>query len=106
MAVPGKVTGTRGTGLGPGRASVPLPWPACPLPVCRVTQVFPSSGPDVIKPTIDLGETDEKKSQVSADSGVSLTSGSQVCDSLVQNREHSQVTISEYFFKTKTKRQS
>lgn len=76
-----------------------------PSPVCRVTQVFPSSGPDVIKPTFDLGETDEKKSQVSADSGVSLTSGSQVCDSLVQNREHSQFAISEYFFKTETKRQ-
>ncbi|XP_043767492.1 MAP kinase-activating death domain protein isoform X47 [Cervus elaphus] len=36
--------------------------------------------PDVIKPTFDLGETDEKKSQVSADSGVSLTSGSQRTD--------------------------
>ncbi|XP_057551791.1 MAP kinase-activating death domain protein isoform X18 [Hippopotamus amphibius kiboko] len=33
--------------------------------------------PEVIKPTFDLGETEEKKSQVSADSGVSLTSGSQ-----------------------------
>ncbi|XP_043767464.1 MAP kinase-activating death domain protein isoform X44 [Cervus elaphus] len=39
-----------------------------------------SIGPDVIKPTFDLGETDEKKSQVSADSGVSLTSGSQRTD--------------------------
>ncbi|XP_057551794.1 MAP kinase-activating death domain protein isoform X21 [Hippopotamus amphibius kiboko] len=36
-----------------------------------------SIGPEVIKPTFDLGETEEKKSQVSADSGVSLTSGSQ-----------------------------
>ncbi|XP_052508342.1 MAP kinase-activating death domain protein isoform X21 [Budorcas taxicolor] len=36
--------------------------------------------PEVIKPTFDLGETDEKKSQVSADSGVSLTSGSQRTD--------------------------
>uniref|UniRef100_A0A8C0LJ17 MAP kinase-activating death domain protein n=1 Tax=Canis lupus dingo TaxID=286419 RepID=A0A8C0LJ17_CANLU len=32
----------------------------------------------VIKPVFDLGETEEKKSQISADSGVSLTSGSQV----------------------------
>uniref|UniRef100_A0A8C6CYL0 MAP kinase-activating death domain protein n=1 Tax=Moschus moschiferus TaxID=68415 RepID=A0A8C6CYL0_MOSMO len=39
-----------------------------------------SVGPEVIKPTFDLGETDEKKSQVSADSGVSLTSGSQRTD--------------------------
>ncbi|XP_052508331.1 MAP kinase-activating death domain protein isoform X10 [Budorcas taxicolor] len=39
-----------------------------------------SIGPEVIKPTFDLGETDEKKSQVSADSGVSLTSGSQRTD--------------------------
>ncbi|XP_065801413.1 MAP kinase-activating death domain protein isoform X5 [Muntiacus reevesi] len=39
-----------------------------------------SIGPDVIKPTFDLGETDEKKSQVSADSGVSLTSSSQRTD--------------------------
>uniref|UniRef100_A0A8D1JZ62 MAP kinase-activating death domain protein n=1 Tax=Sus scrofa TaxID=9823 RepID=A0A8D1JZ62_PIG len=36
--------------------------------------------PEVIKPTFDLGETEEKKSQVSADSGVSLTSGSQRTD--------------------------
>ncbi|XP_077902214.1 MAP kinase-activating death domain protein isoform X47 [Ictidomys tridecemlineatus] len=36
-----------------------------------------SIGPDVIKPTFDLGETEEKKSQISADSGVSLTSASQ-----------------------------
>ncbi|XP_055279980.1 MAP kinase-activating death domain protein isoform X15 [Moschus berezovskii] len=36
--------------------------------------------PEVIKPTFDLGETDEKKSQVSADSGVSLTSSSQRTD--------------------------
>ncbi|XP_020940854.1 MAP kinase-activating death domain protein isoform X24 [Sus scrofa] len=39
-----------------------------------------SIGPEVIKPTFDLGETEEKKSQVSADSGVSLTSGSQRTD--------------------------
>ncbi|XP_055279992.1 MAP kinase-activating death domain protein isoform X26 [Moschus berezovskii] len=39
-----------------------------------------SVGPEVIKPTFDLGETDEKKSQVSADSGVSLTSSSQRTD--------------------------
>ncbi|XP_049635482.1 MAP kinase-activating death domain protein isoform X9 [Suncus etruscus] len=36
--------------------------------------------PEGIKPTFDLGETEEKKSQVSADSGVSLTSGSQRTD--------------------------
>ncbi|XP_077902199.1 MAP kinase-activating death domain protein isoform X33 [Ictidomys tridecemlineatus] len=36
--------------------------------------------PDVIKPTFDLGETEEKKSQISADSGVSLTSASQRTD--------------------------
>ncbi|XP_026970576.1 MAP kinase-activating death domain protein isoform X15 [Sagmatias obliquidens] len=39
-----------------------------------------SIGPEVIKPTFDLGETEEKKSQVSADSGVSLTSGPQRTD--------------------------
>ncbi|XP_060032448.1 MAP kinase-activating death domain protein isoform X46 [Erinaceus europaeus] len=37
--------------------------------------------PEVIKPVFDLGETEEKKSQISADSGVSLTSGSQKTDS-------------------------
>ncbi|XP_008572908.1 PREDICTED: MAP kinase-activating death domain protein isoform X2 [Galeopterus variegatus] len=36
--------------------------------------------PEVIKPVFDLGETEEKKSQISADSGVSLTSGSQKTD--------------------------
>ncbi|XP_029812944.1 MAP kinase-activating death domain protein isoform X10 [Suricata suricatta] len=36
--------------------------------------------PDAIKPIFDLGETEEKKSQISADSGVSLTSGSQRTD--------------------------
>ncbi|XP_058439845.1 MAP kinase-activating death domain protein isoform X27 [Marmota monax] len=36
--------------------------------------------PEVIKPTFDLGETEEKKSQISADSGVSLTSASQRTD--------------------------
>ncbi|XP_058519054.1 MAP kinase-activating death domain protein isoform X13 [Ochotona princeps] len=40
-----------------------------------------SIGPEVIKPVFDLGETEEKKSQISADSGVSLTSGSQVSNS-------------------------
>uniref|UniRef100_A0A8C9UMU5 MAP kinase-activating death domain protein n=1 Tax=Spermophilus dauricus TaxID=99837 RepID=A0A8C9UMU5_SPEDA len=39
-----------------------------------------SIGPDIIKPTFDLGETEEKKSQISADSGVSLTSASQRTD--------------------------
>ncbi|XP_019657737.1 MAP kinase-activating death domain protein isoform X30 [Ailuropoda melanoleuca] len=39
-----------------------------------------SVGPEVIKPVFDLGETEEKKSQISADSGVSLTSGSQRTD--------------------------
>ncbi|XP_032269983.1 MAP kinase-activating death domain protein isoform X33 [Phoca vitulina] len=39
-----------------------------------------SVGPEVIKPVFDLRETDEKKSQISADSGVSLTSGSQRTD--------------------------
>ncbi|XP_059958864.1 MAP kinase-activating death domain protein isoform X21 [Mesoplodon densirostris] len=39
-----------------------------------------SIGPEVTKPTFDLGETEEKKSQVSADSGVSLTSGPQRTD--------------------------
>ncbi|XP_060032413.1 MAP kinase-activating death domain protein isoform X3 [Erinaceus europaeus] len=43
--------------------------------------VFSYSGPEVIKPVFDLGETEEKKSQISADSGVSLTSGSQKTDS-------------------------
>ncbi|XP_044537028.1 MAP kinase-activating death domain protein isoform X27 [Gracilinanus agilis] len=36
--------------------------------------------PEGIKPVFDLGETDEKKSQISADSGVSLMSGSQRSD--------------------------
>ncbi|XP_053781460.1 MAP kinase-activating death domain protein isoform X13 [Desmodus rotundus] len=36
--------------------------------------------PEAIRPVLDLGETEEKKSQVSADSGVSLTSGSQRTD--------------------------
>ncbi|XP_045681640.1 MAP kinase-activating death domain protein isoform X14 [Phyllostomus hastatus] len=40
-----------------------------------------SIGPEAIRPALDLGETEEKKSQVSADSGVSLTSGSQVSNS-------------------------
>ncbi|XP_038187164.1 MAP kinase-activating death domain protein isoform X24 [Arvicola amphibius] len=39
-----------------------------------------SVGPEVIKPVFDLGETEEKKSQISADSGVSLTSASQRTD--------------------------
>ncbi|XP_047374867.1 MAP kinase-activating death domain protein isoform X34 [Sciurus carolinensis] len=39
-----------------------------------------SIGPEVIKPTFDLGDTEEKKSQISADSGVSLTSASQRTD--------------------------
>ncbi|XP_036618104.1 MAP kinase-activating death domain protein [Trichosurus vulpecula] len=36
--------------------------------------------PEGVKPVFDLGETDEKKSQISADSGVSLMSGSQRSD--------------------------
>ncbi|XP_075817460.1 MAP kinase-activating death domain protein isoform X40 [Microtus pennsylvanicus] len=36
--------------------------------------------PEVIKPVFDLGETEEKKSQISADSGVSLASASQRTD--------------------------
>ncbi|XP_075401877.1 MAP kinase-activating death domain protein isoform X28 [Tenrec ecaudatus] len=39
-----------------------------------------SIGPEAVKPTFDLAETAEKKSQISADSGVSLTSGSQRTD--------------------------
>ncbi|XP_010610738.1 MAP kinase-activating death domain protein isoform X16 [Fukomys damarensis] len=39
-----------------------------------------SVGPEVIKPAFDLGEVAEKKSQISADSGVSLTSASQRTD--------------------------
>ncbi|XP_016059488.1 PREDICTED: MAP kinase-activating death domain protein isoform X3 [Miniopterus natalensis] len=39
-----------------------------------------SIGPEAIKPIFDLGETEEKKSQISADSSVSLTSGSQRTD--------------------------
>ncbi|XP_055456927.1 MAP kinase-activating death domain protein isoform X16 [Psammomys obesus] len=35
---------------------------------------------EVIKPAFDLGETEEKRSQISADSGVSLTSASQRTD--------------------------
>ncbi|XP_053416292.1 MAP kinase-activating death domain protein isoform X26 [Nycticebus coucang] len=36
--------------------------------------------PEVVKPVFDLGETEEKKSQISADSGMSLTSSSQRTD--------------------------
>ncbi|KAM8813898.1 MAP kinase-activating death domain protein isoform 15-T20 [Rhynchonycteris naso] len=39
-----------------------------------------SIGPEGLKPAFDLGETEEKRSQISADSGVSLTSGSQRTD--------------------------
>ncbi|XP_029329993.1 MAP kinase-activating death domain protein isoform X18 [Mus caroli] len=39
-----------------------------------------SVGPEGIKPVFDLSETEEKKSQMSADSGVSLTSASQRTD--------------------------
>ncbi|XP_055456814.1 MAP kinase-activating death domain protein isoform X3 [Psammomys obesus] len=39
-----------------------------------------SVGQEVIKPAFDLGETEEKRSQISADSGVSLTSASQRTD--------------------------
>ncbi|XP_019407113.1 PREDICTED: MAP kinase-activating death domain protein isoform X19 [Crocodylus porosus] len=39
-----------------------------------------SIGPEGAKHLFDLGETDEKKSQISADSGLSLTSGSQKSD--------------------------
>lgn len=41
---------------------------------------FLCSGPEGVK-HFDLGETDEKKSQISADSGLSLASGSQVSGS-------------------------
>uniref|UniRef100_A0A2K6MQ94 MAP kinase-activating death domain protein n=1 Tax=Rhinopithecus bieti TaxID=61621 RepID=A0A2K6MQ94_RHIBE len=41
---------------------------------------FGKQRPEVIKPVFDLGETEEKKSQISADSGVSLTSSSQRTD--------------------------
>lgn len=65
------------------------PFPSLPLAsVYWVTDIFPHSGPEVIKPVFDLGETEEKKSQISADSGVSLTSGSQVCDHLIENCKH------------------
>lgn len=43
---------------------------------------FLCSGPEGVK-QFDLGETDEKKSQMSADSGLSLASGSQVSGSYV-----------------------
>ncbi|KAM4845556.1 MAP kinase-activating death domain protein isoform 33-T33 [Thomomys bottae] len=39
-----------------------------------------SIGSEVIKPAFDLADTEEKKSQISADSGVSLTSASQRMD--------------------------
>lgn len=41
---------------------------------------FLCTGPEGVK-HFDLGETDEKKSQISADSGLSLASGSQVSGS-------------------------
>lgn len=41
---------------------------------------FLCAGPEGVK-HFDLGETDEKKSQISADSGLSLASGSQVSGS-------------------------
>ncbi|XP_039391060.1 MAP kinase-activating death domain protein isoform X17 [Mauremys reevesii] len=40
-----------------------------------------NKGSEGVKHFFDLGETDEKKSQISADSGLSLTSGSQVSNS-------------------------
>lgn len=64
----------------------PTPFTSLPLAfVYGVTEVFPYPGPEVIK---SVFETEEKKSQISADSGVSLTSGSQVCDNLFGNCEH------------------
>ncbi|XP_036872049.2 MAP kinase-activating death domain protein isoform X50 [Manis javanica] len=39
-----------------------------------------SVGPEIVKPVFDIGETEEK-SQISADGGLSLTSGSQRADS-------------------------
>ncbi|NWY43635.1 MADD protein, partial [Sylvia atricapilla] len=44
-----------------------------------ITYFFLCSGPEGVK-QFDLGETDEKKSQISADSGLSLASGSQKSD--------------------------
>ncbi|KAI1237933.1 hypothetical protein IHE44_0014027 [Lamprotornis superbus] len=44
-----------------------------------ITYYFLCSGPESVK-QFDLGETDEKKSQISADSGLSLASGSQKSD--------------------------
>lgn len=48
--------------------------------VTVIIYFFLCSGPEGVK-QFDLGETDEKKSQISADSGLSLASGSQVSGS-------------------------
>ncbi|XP_036042105.1 MAP kinase-activating death domain protein isoform X11 [Onychomys torridus] len=52
-----------------------------------------SVGPEVIKPAFDLGETEEKKSQISADSGVSLTSASQVSPVSFQRTDQDSVVV-------------
>ncbi|XP_036042096.1 MAP kinase-activating death domain protein isoform X2 [Onychomys torridus] len=49
--------------------------------------------PEVIKPAFDLGETEEKKSQISADSGVSLTSASQVSPVSFQRTDQDSVVV-------------
>lgn len=73
------------TRCGAGSAAGPLlHQPAPSFSVLNDTNL-PYSGPEVIKPVFDLGETEEKKSQISADSGVSLASASQVCESLPEN---------------------
>uniref|UniRef100_A0A674HZT3 MAP kinase-activating death domain protein n=1 Tax=Terrapene triunguis TaxID=2587831 RepID=A0A674HZT3_9SAUR len=71
---------------------VPQLMPRVPSPAGKGTREFDtrslkeenfiaSIGSEGVKHFFDLGETDEKKSQISADSGLSLTSGSQVSNS-------------------------
>lgn len=50
--------------------------------------VFPA-GVDGAKQRPEGGDTEEKKSQISADSGLSVTSGSQVCVCVNGEREMS-----------------
>ncbi|XP_026507054.1 MAP kinase-activating death domain protein isoform X3 [Terrapene carolina triunguis] len=70
---------------------VPQLMPRVPSPAGKGTREFDtrslkeenfiaSIGSEGVKHFFDLGETDEKKSQISADSGLSLTSGSQKSD--------------------------
>lgn len=49
------------------------------VPENRIANFVFSAGADGAKQRPEGGDTEEKKSQISADSGLSVTSGSQVC---------------------------